>query len=61
MFSQKAARRRFRRIFVKKNLSEAILIFGGYFGFFSNLLFFPKNMSNSYKHHFTEWEKIFIR
>jgi hypothetical protein len=61
MFSQKAAGRRFSRIFVPKNLPDAILIFGRHFGFFSNLLFFPKNMSIFFIKIILQNEKIFIQ
>jgi hypothetical protein len=45
MFSQKPLDGVSVEFLFRKNLPDAILIFGRHFGFFSNLLFFPKNMS----------------
>jgi uncharacterized membrane protein YgaE (UPF0421/DUF939 family) len=57
MFSQKAARWRTVEFLFRKNLPDAILIFGRHFGFIFNLLFFPKNMS--IKIILTEWKNIY--
>jgi hypothetical protein len=60
MFFQEAAKWRFSRISVQKNLPDSILVFGRHFEISSNFLFFPKNMSIDDLAYFIE-KKYFVR